>query len=817
LREITAEEARAECRIDDLGCVHTNDLAPLESIIGQDRAVKALDFGLNIQAEGFNVFVAGPPGTGKHTAVKAFLEEVAQAKPVPSDWCYVHNFRDPYRPRALKLPAGMGSELSRDMQNLIKTARREIPRAFASEEYARKREEKMAAFDARKNELLSQLHARARAAGFVIQGAPGGIFIIPVIGDEIVKDEDFARLPPEERAAILQRREALEEEVARTFRELHKLEHEAAGVLQRLESEIAAFAVGHLFVHLMEKYGSLPEVRSYLEVVQQDMLQNINLFRGEARGSEGMPVPPWARETPFRKYEVNVLVDNSELKGAPVILELNPTYGDLFGKIEKEAQFGTLVTDFTMIRSGSLHRANGGYIVIPIEDLLMNLFAWDGLKRALRDKEITIEEPGERLGLTVTKSLRPEPIPLEVKVILLGEPLYYYLLYLFDPDFRELFKVKAEFGTRMDRTPDNLRKYAAFFTTLCQKENLLHLDASAVAKLVEYGSRLAEDQKKLSTRFAEIADVVREACHYARQEGANYTTAEHVKRAIDARFYRSNLIQERIQEMFARGQLLLDVTGAKVGQVNGLSVLRLGDLDFGKPSRITASVAAGKDGVLDIEREARLGGRIHTKGVLILSGYVAEKYARDIPLSLSARLVFEQSYESVEGDSASCAELFALLSALANVPVKQNLAVTGSVNQKGEVQPVGGINEKIEGFFDVCRLKELTGNQGVVIPAANAENLMLREDVVQAIREGMFHVYLINTVDEGIELLTGTPAGERGPDGSFPEGTFNARVVARLIELSEKLREAAGGEQPEEPSPAAASEPEEDGQDPTGE
>ncbi|MEW5762094.1 MAG: ATP-binding protein [Bacillota bacterium] len=789
MREITADEARAVCRAEDLGCVHTDDLKPLETIIGQERAVQALEFGLGIRAEGFNVFVAGPPGTGKNTAVKAFLEEVARGKAVPPDWCYVHNFRDPYRPRALKLPAGMGTELSRDMRNLVRTARREIPRAFATEEYAKKKEEMMAAFDARKNELLRELQARAQAAGFVIQGAPGGIFIIPVIDGEIVKEKDFARLPSEQRQAILERREALEQEVARTFRELNNLEHEAAEALQRLDGEVAAFAVGHLFAHLLEKYGSLPDVRAYLETVREDMLQNIGLFRGEGRGGNDLPVPPWARETPFRRYEVNVLVDNGELRGAPVVLELNPTYGDLFGKIEKEAQFGTLVTDFTMIRGGSLHRANGGYIVIPVEEILRNLFAWDGLKRALRDREINIEEPGERLGITAAKSLRPEPVPLDVKVILLGEPLYYFLLYLFDPDFRELFKVKAEFGTRMDRTPDNLRRYAAFFCTLCEKENLLHLDASAVAKLVEYGSRLAEDQRKLATRFAEIADVVREACYYAQQEGAKYTTAAHVKRAIDARFYRSNLIQEHIQEMFTRNTLLLDVTGGRVGQVNGLSVLSVGDLDFGKPSRITASVAPGKDGVIDIEREARLGGRIHTKGVMILSGYLAEKYAREIPLSLSARLVFEQSYEGVEGDSASCAELFALLSALADVPVKQNLAVTGSINQKGEIQPVGGINEKIEGFFDVCRVKGFTGDQGVVIPAANAENLMLREDVVEAIGEGRFHVYLINTVDEGIELLTGLPAGERGPDGAFPEGSFNARVVARLAEFGERLRE----------------------------
>lgn len=789
MKKITAEEARAICRIEELGCLHTDDLKPLGTIIGQERAVKALEFGLDIQAEGFNIFVAGAPGTGRTTAVKAFLEEIACKKPVPSDWCYVYNFRDSYRPRALKLPAGMGIQFARDMQNLIKAARREIPRAFASEEYAKKKEEITTAFDAKKNELLRELHAKAQAAGFVVQATPNGIFIIPLKNGQVIKDEEFAELPPEEQAELLQRRAALEQEVARTFRELHKFEHEAAEALRRLESEIATFAVGHLFAHLLEKYSAFPDVKAYLEAVQQDMVNNIGLFRSEPRESESM-VPPWMRETPFRKYEVNVVVDNSGLVGAPVVVELNPTYGDLFGRIEKEAHFGTLVTDFTMIRSGSLHRANGGYIVIHVEDLLRNLFVWDALKRALRDKEITIEEPAERLGFTAGKSLRPEAIPLDVKVILIGEPLHYYLLYWFDRDFRELFKVKAEFDTRMDRNPENLSKYVAFFCTLCSKENLLHLDASAVAKLVEYGSRLAEDQKKLSTRFAEIADIVREACHYAKREEAPYTTAVHVKRAIDASFYRSNLIQERIQEMFARGTLLLDVTGAKVGQVNGLSVVSLGDLTFGKPARITATVASGRDGVIDIEREARLGGRIHTKGVLILSGYLAGKYARDIPLSLSARLVFEQSYEGVEGDSASCAELFALLSALTGIPLKQNLAVTGSINQQGEIQPVGGINEKIEGFFDVCRIKGLTGDQGVIIPAANADNLMLREDVVEAIREEMFHVYLINNVDEGIELLTGLPAGQRGPDGKFLEGSFNARVVESLIELNLRLKES---------------------------
>lgn len=495
---------------------------------------------------------------------------------------------------------------------------------------------------------------------------------------------------------------------------------------------------------------------------------------------------------------MNVIVDNSETAGAPVVVEYNPTYNNLIGRIEKEAVFGALITDFTMIRAGSLHRANGGYLVIPVEELLRNLFSWDGLKRALREREVVIEEAAERLGFLTTKTLQPEPIRLKLKVILLGDPLLYYLLYHFDPDFQELFKVKAEFGTRMDRTPENVQKYAAFFCTLCKKEKLLHLDASAVAKLVEYGSRLAEDQTKLATRFSEIADVVREACYYARKEGADYATADHVRRAIDERFYRSNLIQERIQEMIVRGTIMVETTGAKVGQVNGLSVLSLGDISFGKPQRITVTVAAGKEGVIDIEREAKLGGRIHTKGVLILTGYLTEKYAAEAPLTLAARLVFEQSYEGIEGDSASSAELYALFSALSGVPLRQDLAVTGSVNQKGEIQAIGGVNEKIEGFFDVCRAKGLTGEQGVLIPAANRENLMLREDVVEAVREGRFHIYLVKHIDEGIEILTGVPAGERGPDGSFPEGTIHGKVAARLKEMAaqlkaEKEKEEKGG------------------------
>jgi lon-related putative ATP-dependent protease len=495
------------------------------------------------------------------------------------------------------------------------------------------------------------------------------------------------------------------------------------------------------------------------------------------------------KEASFRKYEVNVIVDNSEVKGAPVITEFNPTYQNLFGTTEKEAQFGALITDFTMIRGGSLHKANRGYLIIPIEELLRNLFSYEGLKRALRDKKIIIEEPQERFGFISTKGLKPQPIPLNIKVVLIGNPYLYQQLFTLDMEFTELFKVKAEFDTTMARTEENVKRYAAFVCTICQKENLKHLDGSGLAKLVEYSQRLAQDQQKLSTRFAEVADIIREANFYAAQENSKMVTAYHVRKAIEEKIYRSKLIQEKIQEMIQREILLIDTDAEKVGQVNGLSVMGLGDFAFGNPSRVTASIGLGREGVIDIEREAKMGGPIHTKGVLILSGYLNEKYARDKPLSLSARLVFEQNYGGVEGDSASSTELYAILSALSGLPIKQSLAVTGSVNQKGEVQAIGGVNEKIEGFFEVCKAKGFTGKQGVMIPASNIQNLMLKEEVVDAVKAGQFHVYSVKTIDEGIEVLTGTEAGSRRKDSTFENGTVNYKVDKQLRGMAERLKE----------------------------
>ena len=798
VEELPVAKLRRVCDPQMLGCDTTEEMEPLETIVGQERAIRALEFGLGIQKLGFNIYVAGPPGTGKTTAVKRFLEEVARGKAVPSDWCYVYNFRDSYRPQALRLPPGRGRELQKDVKNLVEGARREIPRVFESEEYAAKREETTQGFQRQKQELLSQMGEKAQAEGFFLQMSPMGLLIIPVMEGKPLSEEEFMALSPEVKEGVLKKREGLQEELKRAMRQLTGLEKKANEALRKLDQEVALYAVGPPVSELIEEYDDLPEVVAYLKKVRDDIAENLALFRGEAQAQPISPFPtPGAAELPFRKYEVNVVVDNSELKGAPVVMEFNPTYNNLFGRIEKEAQFGALITDFTMIRGGSLHRANGGYLVLPAEEVLRNPFSWDSLKRAIRSEEIAVEEAGERLGFVTTKSLRPESIPLDAKVVLIGQPTPYHLLYTWDEDFSELFKVKADFDTRMDRTDENTRDYAAFVCTLCGEEGLKHLDASALAKVIEHSSRLAEDQEKLSARFGEISDIIREASFYAAQEDSAYVTAVHVQKAIEEKFYRSSLFQERVNEMIERGTVMIDAVGEEVGQVNGLSVFSLGDITFGQPSRITVSVGLGREGIMDIEREAKLGGPIHTKGVLILSGYLVEKYAQDKPLSLSARLVFEQSYSEVDGDSASSTELYALLSNLSGLPIKQGIAVTGSVNQKGEVQAIGGVNEKIEGFFETCQAKGLTGEtssssvetQGVLIPESNEQNLMLKEEVVKAVSEGKFHIWAVRTVDEGIEILTGVKAGVRIEDGTFEEDSVNDLVDRRLRELAEMIKD----------------------------
>ncbi|HSV50172.1 MAG TPA: ATP-binding protein [Candidatus Acidoferrales bacterium] len=771
-------------------CESTKDLMPLAEIIGQDRAVRALKFGLGIKNHGFNMYVAGYPGTGRKTAVKNFVEAQAKVQPVPSDWCYVNNFSNQYEPKAIELPPGKGKEFREDMKNLIENVRNSLPKAFESEDYISKREATLRGLENKRKELIGGMNAKAQSEGFVIQTTPIGILLVPVLDGKPLNEEEMLALPQKMKDKLMEKREKLEKEFSAVMRQLIDMERDIREAVKKLNKEVALYAIGNQVQSLLEKYKATSDISAYLKSVENDILDNLSQFA--RRGGEQQQLPfalPWMREEPYKKYEVNVAIDNSETKGAPVIMETNPTYPNLLGRTEKEAQFGALTTDFRMIRGGAIHKANGGYLIIAVEDLLRNPLSYDGLKRDLKDAKMSIEEPEERYGFLSIKTLKPEPIPLTAKVILIGDPTIYQMMFSLDPDFKELFKIKVEFDNTMPRTDEKSRQYAAFVCGLCEKEGLKHLDGGALAKLIEYSSRIIEDQYKLSTQFSLVADVVREANFYATEDNTELITANHVKKAIEEKIYRSKLIQEKIQEMIARGFFLIDTHEQKVGQVNGLSVMGLGDFAFGTPSRVTASIGLGREGVIDIEREAKMGGPIHTKGVLILSGYLSDKYARDKLLSLSARLVFEQNYGGVEGDSASSTELYSILSSLSGLPIKQNIAVTGSVNQKGEVQAIGGVNEKIEGFFEVCKIKGLSGEQAVMIPESNVQNLMLKEEVLDAVKTGNFNIYSVKTIDEGIEVLTGAKAGQRREDGTYEEGTANYLVDKQLREMAEKIKE----------------------------
>ncbi len=795
ITQLPVEKLRNVCNEKSMQCESTKDLIPLSEIIGQERAVRALKFGIGIKDHRFNVFVAGYPGTGRKTAVKSFVEAQAKTQPVPLDWCYVNNFGNQYEPKAIGLRAGKGREFRVDMKNFIDNVKTALPKAFESEDYVARREATIRNLEQQRKQLIDELSSKAQSEGFVIRTTPIGILLIPVLDGKPLNEEEILALPQKLKEKFAEKREQLETEFRNTMRQLIDMERKIHEALQKLNREVALFAIGRQVEILKDKYQENPEVTTYLKEVENDILENLQQFIRRGEPEQQLPFPmPWLKDDPYRKYQVNLVIDNAETKGAPVIMETNPTYHNLLGRTEKEAQFGALTTDFSMIRAGAIHRANGGYLIVPVEDLLRNPLSYDGLKRDIRDGKMSIEEPEERYGFLSIKTLKPQPIPLSAKVILIGTSYIYQLLFSMDPDFHDLFKIKAEFDTTMLRNDANIRKYGAFVCSLCDKEGLKHLHASGLAKLVEYSSRIVEDQYKLSTQFNLVADVIRESNFYANQENSELITGAYVKKAIEEKIYRSKLIQEKIQEMITRGFFLIDTVEEKVGQVNGLSVMGLGDFAFGMPSRVTASIGLGREGVMDIEREAKMGGPIHTKGVLILSGYLNDKYAKDKPLSLSARLVFEQSYEGVEGDSASSTELYSILSALSGLPIKQNVAVTGSVNQKGEVQAIGGVNEKIEGFFEVCKAKGLTGAQGVMIPESNVQNLMLKEEVVDAVKARQFNIYSVKTIDEGIEVLTGTKAGVRRADGTFEEGTVNFLVDKQLRKMAEKLKEYPMGQ-----------------------
>jgi lon-related putative ATP-dependent protease len=722
------------------------------------------------------------------TGVKNFVGELAKSKPVPFDWCYVNNFKNSYEPKAIKLPSGQGKNFKETINNFINSIRSLLPKAFSSKDYTEKKESVTTGIKEEKSKLLSELNKKANRGGFILKSTQIGLFILPTINGKPINGKKFMSLSQDKKNEIQKRKRRINKDLTQTMNEIRDLDRKISEDIKKLNHEVALYTIGKSVNDIKEKYKDIPEIIEYIEDVKDDILKNLSYFISKKSKESSTPVLfPWMKEVPFKKYEVNVIVDNSKLKGAPVIIEQNPTYQNLFGRIEKEAQFGVLSTDFTMIRGGSIHKANNGFIVIPVEELFRNIFSWDSLKMSLRDKKIIIEEAGERLGFISTKGLKPEPIPLKIKVILIGLPYQYSFLYNADNDFKKLFKIKADYDLSMDKNNSNIKKYTSFMCTLCKKENLNHLKASAAARVIEYGLRLAENKNKISTRFALIADIIIEANFYSKLEKQKYIDDEHIKKAIDEKYYRSNLIQEKIKDMINDGTILIDTEGSTIGQVNGLSVMDLGDITFAKPSRVTASIGLGKTGIIDIERETKLGGPIHSKGVMILSGYLTEKYAADGPLNLSARIVFEQSYGGVEGDSASSAELYAMLSALSETPLSQKIAVTGSVNQKGEIQAIGGVNEKIEGFYEVCREKGLKGKQGVLIPESNIKNLMLKDEVIKAVKDKKFHIYAIKNVDEGIEILTGLKAGKRLASGKFPKDTINFKVSKKIKEFNSRL------------------------------
>jgi len=796
------EKLRRPCDPAAFEFATTDDLPDLVDIPGQARAVEAVRFGIGIRREGYNLYALGPSGTGKHHLVRHYLEAQAQQDPVPPDWCYVNNPDESHKPRLLRLPAGRGAPLRADMERLIEDLRVALPSIFESDDYRTRRQALEEEFKEWHEKTFGALQREAQEAGIALVRTPVGMALAPMKEGEVLSPDEFKKLPEEEQARLKADIARLQEKLQEAVEQIPGWEKRQREKVKEVNRELTRFAVGHLIDELRKKYADLPPVLEHLDRVQDDIVENARQFLApEPGGEEAQTAGPagpggghaagGTAEDVFRRYRINLLIDNAGCGGAPVIYEDHPAYQNLVGRIEHIAQFGALVTDFNLIKPGALHRANGGYLILDARKVLMQPYAWEELKRILRSHEIRIESLGQALGLVSTVSLEPEPIPLDVKIVLVGDRMIYYLLCAHDPDFQELFKVAADFDDQTDRSGATVEQYAQLVATMARKEELRAFDRGAVARVIEQAARHAGDSEKLTTHLLSIADLLREADHWAGDNGNDAVSAADVEKAIAAQTRRADRVRERVHENIRRGTILIDRAGERIGQVNGLSVLTLGQFSFGQPSRITARVRLGRGEVVDIERRVDLGGPIHSKGVMILSGFLGERYAADRPLTLSASLVFEQSYGGVEGDSASMAELCALLSALAQVPIKQSLAMTGSVNQHGVSQPIGGANEKIEGFFDICAADGLTGAQGVIIPATNVKNLMLRQDVVDAAAAGKFHIYAIETVDEAIALLTGLPAGERRADGTWPEGTINARVEARIVEMAEKARRFA--------------------------
>jgi lon-related putative ATP-dependent protease len=784
---LRVEQLRNCVKEDALAFETTAELEQVERILGQERAIGALKFGIRMRGPGYNIFALGPDGIGKFSAVREILLSEARGRPVPDDWVYVHDFDHPARPVALRLPHGQGARLCADMAQILEGMRTALPAAFRREDFEARQEEIEEEFQTRQQDAVNAIRGHAAAKHVMLVETPTGFAFAPLDEhNEVIPQARFQQLAKEEQARITHEIEDLQDELQRTLRQFPAWYREMHDKLKALRREIAEFAVGNLMDAVLERYAQLPEVHAYVERARRDIVEHADLFL-PAKESLALEFLT-AGEDPLDRYRVNLLVDHGASDAAPVVIEDLPNHGNLVGRAEYRSRMGTLVTDLSLLKAGALHRANGGFLLLDARRVLSAPYAWEALKRALRAAEIRIEPLERSLGLVSTVSLEPAPIPLDVKVVMTGDALLFYLLQTYDPDFSDLFKVAADFDERTPRDAAALQAFGRLIAAIAHEHHLQPFHRAAVAEVIEYASRRAEDAERLTTHLRSITDLLREADFWARDAGRNLTQREDVRRAVEQKIYRSERLRQRVYESIERGTQLVSTGGEHVGQVNGLSVIDLGEFSFGQPVRITATTRIGEGEVIDIERETELGGAIHSKGVLILSNFLAARFSRAVPLSLSASLVFEQSYGLIEGDSASLAELCALLSSLAQAPVRQSLAVTGSVNQFGEVQAIGGVNEKIEGFYDVCRKRGFAPGQGVVIPASNVKHLMLRQDVLDAARAGTFQVYAVAGVDEAIELLTGLPAGERDGDGRFPPDSVNGRVACCLEEFSRTRR-----------------------------
>ena len=789
--ELSYKSLKKYCNPNKLPFDTTEELESITTGIGQDRGIKALEFGLNVDVKGYNLYLEGPSGVGKTMYTKKYLDTISKKKKVPLDWCYVYNFENPNEPIAISLQPGQGKVFKEIMDQFIDDIKKDINNTFSNEDFEKEKNLIKQEFEQKRTNLLEKLNKESAKYGFEVKTAQNGIYMMPIVDGKTLQEEEFEKLDEEIKKEYEDKSNIVQEQIISVISQIKVIEKESDKKVEEWQSNIALMTVNARINIVKSNFKRNKKISKFLDDIKKDILKNISAFI-EQKQVANQPATPQQMahiNKPWLNYRVNLFVDNSNLEGAPVIMDSNYSYHNIFGKLEYENYYGALRTDHTMLKAGLLQKANGGYIIFQAKDLLANQLCYESLKKALRIKEISIDNTADQRSSMAMVSLKPEPIPLDVKVILIGNANIYHSLLAMDSDFRKLFKAKVEFEDDAPRTDDNIVKLARFIHGFCEQEELAHLDKYAVAKIIEYASRLAENQNKLSTRFNDLSQIIGEACTWAKMDKSKIVKEEHVKKALAERIERIKKYDAKYTEMIKENTLLISTSGSKVGQINGLTVMTIGDYTFGKPAKITANTYTGKSGIINIEREVELSGSSHSKGVLILNGYLGEMFAQDIPLSLTASICFEQLYNGVDGDSASSTELYALLSSLSGIPINQAIAVTGSVNQKGEIQPIGGVNEKIEGFYQVCNMRGLDGTHGVMIPIQNVMNLNLSDEVVEAVKNKKFHIYAVSTIEEGIEVLTGVPAGRKDKNGNFPAGTINYLVYEKLKKYAKVSKE----------------------------